>query len=329
MHAKRKTMYTKTSTFFACTLLLTTFGCPSDPDAQPTDGSSTGPDGTGDVDPETDAGDVVSSTGVDDAEDDVVDDGTTAVVDEDSSGGNSESTGDVEGPSQCDPWVADDCADGFKCMPYDEAPVEDSWDANGCFPADGTDAPGDRCEVFDSAVDGIDSCDATGMCLPDDFEDLTVGGNCIAFCEGDAPEAASCADPGETCVIANDGVLTICLTMCDPVLQECELGGCYLNTTDNGFFCFPQDEAAMGVDSGYQAPCGSINFCDPGLQCTDAVNVPGCTQDYCCTEFCDLDDPDADTNCSGNAQGQTCLAHFPKGAEPPGLEHVGQCGVQQ
>jgi hypothetical protein len=242
--------------------------------------------------------------------------------------GESSSSGGGGGVSMCDPYAAD-CEEGSKCAPYDDAPVEFAWDANGCFPVQAdADVPGDECEVIGNAVDGVDSCDATSMCMPADFEDLEAGGTCIAFCEGSA-EAPGCAEPTSTCVIANDGVINLCLDMCDPVLQDCGEGaGCYLNPTDGKFFCFAQDEVGVREPSGYGDPCGTINYCDAGLQCAEAAKIPGCDE-YCCTEFCDLTDPAADEQCSGYEGGQRCVPHFPEGDEPPGFEHVGLCAIPQ
>jgi len=256
---------------------------------------------------------------------DVGDTDTGSEVDESSS-----SDGGTPATAECSPWMPEECGEGMKCMPYDAAPVELVWDANGCYPVvAGPDVPGDSCDVMGTAVDGVDSCDMYSYCMPADFDHLDQGGTCIAFCVGTS-EAPSCENPSETCIIANDGVLNICLAMCDPVLQDCGPGqGCYLNPTDNKFFCFEQDEAAADVASGYGATCGTINFCDPGLQCGEEVNVPNCEGEYCCSEFCDLNDEAGDEQCSGVAEGQRCLPHFAPGAEPPGFEHVGLCGVPQ
>lgn len=245
--------------------------------------------------------------------------------------GTSTSSGS-DGPavSECDPF-GEPCADGLKCMPYDQAPVTKMWDTNGCFPVSVNAAlPGSACTVYESAVDGIDSCAVGSMCMPADFEDLAAGGTCLAFCEG-SREAPSCASPEQTCIIANEGVLNLCLEMCDPVMQNCADGeGCYLNPTDNKFFCFQQDEHAATVPSGFADACGTLNFCDPGLQCDEATKVPGCeSEEYCCTEFCDLSEPNADEACSGYEGGQRCLPHFGDGQAPPGFEDIGLCANPQ
>jgi len=236
-------------------------------------------------------------------------------------------TGGDEGVPQCSPW-ADDCLEGTKCMPYDRPPVEAIWDANGCFPlANPAGMPGDACTVYESAVDGLDNCAEGSMCMPSDFNDLSLGGTCIAFCEG-SPEAPHCADPENTCLIANDGALNLCLTACDPTAQDCPPGeGCYLNPTDNKFFCSAQDESAAGNESGYAASCGTLNYCDPGLQCDVGAKVPGTCGDYCCTEYCDLTAPDADEMCAGFADGQRCVAHYPGDSAPTGFEHIGLCAI--
>lgn len=273
--------------------------------------------------PEDDSGDETSGEGS------TTSSSTTGTSSADTTSGSTTSDGPTI--SQCDVWAADDCMEGFKCMPYDEVPVTDMWDANGCFPvAAEVGQPGDDCTVYDSAVDGMDDCSAGAMCMPADFEDLSQGGTCVAFCTGSS-DAPGCEDPSQTCIIANDGVLNLCLSMCDPVMQDCAPGeGCYLNPTDNKFFCFPQDEAAAEVPSNFADACGTLNFCDPGLQCDEARKVPGCeTEEYCCTEFCDLTEANADEQCSGYEGGQRCLPHFGDGQAPSGFDHIGWCAIPE
>lgn len=270
----------------------------------------------------TDANVESSSDDEGDDESDERDDTTTTDADLESSTGTS-TGGDPEGPAACDPW-AQDCPADEKCMPYEMAPVDMLvWDALGCFPLAATPKePGDACTVVGNGVSGMDDCAMGAMCMGVDEE--TLVGVCIAMCEGTAA-APGCADPSTTCIIANDGVILVCLPQCDPLVQDCAEGeGCYESGT-GGFFCFAQDETAG--EAGYAAPCGTLNYCDPGLMCAAAEMVPDCDSDYCCTEFCDA--AEGPEQCSGAAQGQTCTPYFAADAAPPGFDDVGVCAVPQ
>jgi hypothetical protein len=151
-------------------------------------------------------------------------------------------------------------------------------------------------------------------------------GTCVAFCTG-SQDDPSCEDPATTCVIANGGVLILCLPVCDPLLQECPEGqACYPVNAD--FACAPD---ASGPDLGaYGSPCEYINACDPGLFCGDAAIVPDCAgAQGCCSEFCDLADPEGNAQCSGAAGGQECTPWYAEGEAPPGYEQVGACSIPQ
>ena len=243
-------------------------------------------------------------------------------ADSSSSEGIADDTGEVSPPIACDPW-AQDCPEGEKCMPYEADPVDTYvWDALGCFPlVANAKQPGDSCTVVENGVSGQDDCAKGAMCMGVDEE--TLQGVCIAMCEG-TPAVPRCADTSTTCIIANDGVILVCLPQCDPLVQDCAEGeGCYESGT-GGFFCFAQDETATG-DAAYGAPCMTLNYCNPGLMCAPAATVPGCAEEYCCTEFCDASD-DAE-QCSGD--GQACVPYFAADAAPPGFTDVGVCSIPQ
>ena len=73
--------------------------------------------------------------------------------------------------------------------------------------------------------------------------------------------------------------------------------------------------------------CEFVNTCDPGLMCYDTASVStGCNPGSlgCCTPFCDTS---LANTCPGPAQ--TCVAVYPEGEAPAGLEHVGICQVPQ
>ncbi len=219
---------------------------------------------------------------------------------------------------ECD-MFAQDCPDGEKCMPWAND-GGNAWNATRCSPIDDNPAQiGDECLVEGSGVSGLDNCDVGAMCWDVDAE--TNAGTCAAMCTGD-PSNPLCEDPDTTCINVNDGAIVLCLPVCDPLLQDCAEGqACY--GINNSFTCVPDASGEMGL---YADPCEFINACDPGLFCANAEAVPGCVGSVgCCSEFCDLDDPGGDDQCSGLAGGQACVAWS---EEPePGLEAVGACVI--
>lgn len=223
---------------------------------------------------------------------------------------------------ECD-LFAQDCPEGEKCMPWANDGGA-AWNSLRCSPLD--DAPGqagDACTVEGSGVSGVDDCDAGLMCWN---VDENGQGSCVPMCTGSA-DAPLCDDPADTCVIANDGVLNLCLPACDPLLQDCDEGSaCYGAGTS--FACAPD---ASGPDLGlYGDACEYTNACDPGLFCAAAGAVPGCEGSLgCCSEFCDLDAPNPDGACGGSALGQICEPWFAEGAAPPGYDNLGACVLPQ
>lgn len=217
---------------------------------------------------------------------------------------------------ECDPW-AQDCPTGEKCAPW----ISDggnSWDALKCVPVDANPGePGDACTAEGLGASGFDTCAGGSMCWN---VDEAGAGVCVAFCEG-SPDNASCSDVSTTCVIANDGVLNLCLPVCDPLLQDCDGNqACY--PVGDSFACGPDVSGEMGL---FGEPCAAINVCDAGLWCADAGAVPGCAgSDGCCTSFCDLDEGAA---CPG--AGQECVAWFDVGEAPPGAETLGACVIPE
>jgi hypothetical protein len=250
----------------------------------------------------------------------------------DGTGGDDGNTGDDGGTStggafindpdgggadmECDVW-AQDCPDGEKCMPWANDGGS-AWNATKCSPVDPNPMqPGDACTVEGSGVSGVDNCDVASMCW--DVDPETNEGVCVAFCTG-SEQNPECADPATTCIIANDGVLILCLPGCDPLLQDCPDGeGCY--PVNEGMACAPD---ASGPDAGVAGdPCEYINVCDPGLACINAEYVPGCAGAVgCCAPFCDTDAP----NCDAGA-GEECVPWWEEGQAPPGYENVGVCSL--
>jgi hypothetical protein len=240
--------------------------------------------------------------------------------------GNDPTVGFIQDPDgggvsiECDLW-SQDCAEGEKCMPW----ANDgggAWNAARCSPLDPNPAQvGDECTVEGSGVSGIDNCDVGSMCW--DVDPETNLGTCVAFCMGSEANPI-CEDPATNCVIANEGVLILCLPNCDPLLQDCAEGqACY--PIDDAFACAPDVSGEEGL---YGDACQFLNVCDPGLFCANAEVVPDCAgAQGCCSPFCDLSDPDAGANCPGAAGGQDCVAWYEEGEAPPGFENVGACSI--
>lgn len=248
-----------------------------------------------------------------------------------------QTTGDTEGETEsdtcsficeddtppigdCDIWQQD-CPSGEKCMPWANDGGT-SWNSTICTPI-GADPgqPGDPCVTEGGGVSGTDSCDQAAMCWDVDGE--TGEGVCVSMCQGSEGNPL-CDDPTTSCVIANDGVLVLCLPACDPLLQDCSDGqACYVG--DNAFVCVPD---ASGPDLGsFGDACEFTNACDPGLLCVSGGSVPGCLSGQCCSEFCDLNAPDPDASCTGVGDGQMCIGVFDEGEAPPGTEDFGFCAI--
>jgi hypothetical protein len=199
-----------------------------------------------------------------------------------------------------------------------------SWNATRCSPLDPLPAGiGQTCTVEGSGVSGIDDCGVAAMCWAVDM--TTLQGTCIAFCESSEANPV-CADPSTTCSITNEGVLALCLPLCDPLVQDCG-GSDECVPMNDAFICEPD---ASGDAGAYGDPCEFINVCDPGLFCANANAVPNCSgSSGCCSTFCNLDDADPDATCPGFADGQRCVAWFEAGTAPPGFAHVGACAIPQ
>jgi hypothetical protein len=168
-------------------------------------------------------------------------------------------------------------------------------------------------------LNGEDTCDASSMCY--DFDDTTGIGTCMEFCVGD-PDNNSCPQTGTQCMQLAGGVLNICPVGCDPLLAgECPRGQTCIPTYEGdlpvSFFCFPP--AAQG---GQGEACTCLNCCANGFMCTQDENYgPGCTENNCCTELCDV----TDTTFTCADQVQQCVALFDP--TDPYYAHIGACLV--
>lgn len=223
-------------------------------------------------------------------------------------------------PPDCDIWN-EDCPEGQKCMPYssDGGP---SWDSVKCVPLDPNPAqPGEPCTAEGNGISGLDSCAQHTMCWNVNLE--TGMGECVPMCIG-TPDAPSCADPLRACIMANEGVLILCLPQCDPLAQDCLLD-------DDQCFPTPKnlEEFVCILDDQFHeqsfAPCEFPNACARELFCADPALAVECDPMAlgCCLPFCDLDDPNT---CPG--QGQQCVPWYddPSDAAPFNTD-VGLCAL--
>jgi hypothetical protein len=241
----------------------------------------------------------------------------------DEEGGEEDGGGDDEGfvpypdvaQDVCDIW-GDDCPAGEKCTAY--ATSGSVWDANKCVPVMGDGQPGDACDVFESSVDGLDTCAKGSMCW--DVQADTEVGYCVAFCAG-SPNDPQC--PGDTlCPLYGDGVLPLCIPTCDPVTPTADCPNpdnlCVSSPGGNGFMCILD---ASGGQGPFGTACQYVNSCNYGLFCANADAVPDCEGSQgCCTPYCDLDQPDCPPDL-----GLECVPWYEEDQAPPGYEHVGAC----
>ena len=241
------------------------------------------------------------------------------------SGSVSTSTGDPEDgvpfieptdlpfPYECELWTGDGCDMGEKCMPwFDE---RGSWKGSACKPvAPDPVSPGERCSVHRSPLSGIDDCQPHSMCWHVDR--VTLEGICVALCRGSQSEP-SCDGPCDYCAAATG--MPLCLSQCNPVLQDCLPGyGCY--PVDDTFSCLKH--AGGPADT-----CAYINACSPGWFCAPARSVNGCeSRTGCCAPFCDLT---AREPCASSDARTECIPSYDDDVAPEDgcLDHgrIGGC----
>ena len=306
------------STLFSLTLLSTLLAaCGKDP-AETTNGQtgdSTG-DSTGGMS-ETGGGSTTAmSTGGQP---------TTTADPDTGSGGSTTGTdfivkpdGGGMGVKECSNWDQD-CPDGQKCMPWADN-GGNAWNATKCVPVDpAMGQPGDSCTAM-GAVSGLDTCDEGVMCW--DIKPDTRKGTCVAQCKGS--EAAPMCDADSTCFVSNDGVLNLCLPLCDPLAQDCPNENlCIPNPSNQEVFTCVLD--ASGDMGKAFDPCEFVNACDKGFLCANVTLGKECDANAigCCLPFCDI--TEMPNMCPG--VGQECVVWYEMGTAPPGLENLGICGI--
>lgn len=247
-----------------------------------------------------------------------VDDSTT--MDPASTEDTDDGTTGEPNTNECDVW-AQDCPDGEKCVPWADD-GGNTWNALRCAPVNGNGQPGDTCMLMGGEITGLDDCAHGSICMR--LDDGTDNGVCVPQCEGTV-ESPSCADSGRECINSNDGVMTLCMESCDPIVGGCPPGmGCYPQWEANTYVCWPDFSGEFGA---YGDTCMYTNGCDPGLMCWYPEGVPGCEGSACCTDYCNMDDPDPDAQCLGQAEGQVCQPLDLGGGAVPGLEHLGICEI--
>lgn len=225
---------------------------------------------------------------------------------------------DAPTSDDCDIWNPGACPEGEKCTAY--ATSGTSWDANKCVMVQGNGQPGDDCTATDgNPVSGNDDCAKGSMCWNIDPD--TTTGYCIEFCT----DAGLLCTDDLVCIVQNDGVLPLCVPLCDPLLAgaDCPQTGdlCIPDPTETGFVCMRDVSGGNGF---YGAACETHDSCNQGLFCATAEHVPDCQgSDRCCSEFCEINQTNT---CAGMAQGQTCLTWY-EDPGPPMWDRVGFCGI--
>lgn len=181
---------------------------------------------------------------------------------------------------------------------------------------------GEACQREEGLWSGVDNCALGSVCW---FVDDALVGECVAQCEGSRanPECS----PGNSCDIAYEGTTVLCLPTCDPTAPACGPDRTCAHGTrvgDSGFGHFVCQATAPLVDVvGYGESCSTFgDLCGEGLACGWPIDVPGCDASRCCTVVGTLAAPPV---CPDAAQ--TCVAAYPDGEAPVGLEDLCYCTV--
>lgn len=307
-------MHSRTASFsLATSALLLTIACGP---PRPTDESTGASSSTDDSD--SSSTDDPDSSSTDDPDSSSTDDPETGEPSTTEAETTDETTFvpeyDVVDLIECDKFEQD-CPEGEKCVPYSSEGF--SWDANKCVPVLGEKGPGEPC-TYAGKTEATDDCDATSYCWDTQEIDGEQLGVCRQFCTG-SDDNPQCPE-GSECALADDGVINLCLPICDPVAQDCEAGfGCYWAGSD--FSCVVAiEQLPIG------APCSSINDCAIGLGCMQAELLAACEGSACCASFCALELGDGP--CEAAVPGTACVAFFADTA-PLGYEHIGVCILPQ
>lgn len=148
------------------------------------------------------------------------------------------------------------------------------------------------------------------MCV--NVDEGTLEGRCVGFCDGEDNNAI-CPDPTTTCILGNDGWVSLCMTTCDPLLQDCGAGeNCVGSWGTETFFCASQ---GLPYEDAEQV---RVAACEQGRVAVPAELRADCDgSEPCCVDFCDLTEPDCD-------EGLICEPFVPEGSTL-GVFDVGAC----
>ena len=225
--------------------------------------------------------------------------------------------GATSGTTQCDVF-AQDCDPGQKCTAWAEGGGS-AWNATKCVDITGDGAPGEPCTTVGGGISGIDDCGLGVMCWDVDAEG---NGTCVKLCTGSL-EAPVCP-PKFDCMIPADNVLNLCISTCDPLLQDCPGDELCIPDGGDGFLCVLDASGEMGAVND---PCEFASACDKGLVCLNTASASiACQQGSqgCCQPFCKFPGspcPNPD---------QQCLQWFDPMMEfPPEYENVGICAIPE
>ena len=261
------------------------------------------------------------ASGSDSSSSDGTSDPTTTTDDPSSSGTDCGfiCPGDMDnvGP-QCDP-ASQDCPDGEKCTPYVEEPGYCCVDSTHCVQISGDKQFGDTC----TRDENTDDC-AKGFFCMTKTSGSTGEGICLPLC--DINNGGSCDEFGGDCVAFNDGILPLCESKCDPLIQDCEGDnvGCYAVLADDKFICAQSGyEDGKGNDGD---DCYTVQSCKAGLVCIGAGALEGCNSERCCSPVCDLAEMNPDA-CPADTE--QCISPWAEGSAPPEYADVGICLVPE
>lgn len=216
--------------------------------------------------------------------------------------------------SECDP-IYQDCPEGEKCVAYSDD--GQTLDANKCVPVTGDGASGEPC-TYGGVVEGTDDCDADNACFDVVEQDGVLVGTCTPFCQPPLDDP-TCGD-GLGCFIpvGQDESVALCLPGCDPLLQDCAMDQlCVWGNAD--FVCL--DGPGGGLGNG--EPCVPHDQCAPGLVCANGTFLPDCAAPNCCTEYCDINDP----NYVCTNPNYMCTPFWLDEPPPPEYANIGACVV--
>lgn len=217
--------------------------------------------------------------------------------------------------SECDPY-AQTCPPGQKCA-WTGSSL--SPDYSRCVPLAPEPLPdGAACEYNVETLDGIDACGKWAVCIESAYsgDDYDGVGTCMAMCRGSG-EHPYCEGGG---VCFGGRTSWWCAPLCDPLVQDCPEGH-RCDLVGAAPICEFDSSDAPELPLGAACSEPWLGECEQGSTCfPDAT--PDCEK-YCCTPFCDRDDPDA----SCPLPGQKCLPPLDDYLRP-GAESVGICRME-